>query len=493
MGKTHLTYLKKIQDGVVFSEGFENLNFIQAEGWDILQGIPATSTAQARSADGISSWDNSANSNSGPIASKTLPSTSSMAVVWFYDDMNTTEEGPYFKVKCTAGNFFLQVGVRNAVSDTYYSCNTASSFTEDDFDLTAVSRTQGWHQFIIESWSSPGTSTFLIWIDGVNVFTAIAGIAFGISKVYLCSGAIGDASLKSFGYFDELQCFQGTSSAVPFTIFAAPVVILQDISIIANMYDSTNTKLFSGYHSGTLFPLNPDLGVCNIDFPILGYFEIGDSATGLLRLRTPLMRINPGDIYGFHDIEFGRRVLPYKPSEDTLSNFNQSTSGVGETLFNAFKTKYQFGFKNLEGFLIKEKLNNWFRHAKQGNPFSLMIDSIHVGFGVISSTPTVGTKTVTIMPNLYTNPTDSFEVGRQYVLFNGENTYRQTVTLDSKNTTTLTFKEYLEESVQALDYIADDTFKPFLEIGQNSDGLQMANERQLWWNLSQNCQDYNQG
>ena len=122
-----------------------------------------------------------------------------------------------------------------------------------------------------------------------------------------------------------------------------------------------------------------------------------------------------------------------------------------------------------------------------------MIDSSHVGFGVISATPTIGTKTVTIMPNLYTNPTDSFEVGRQYVLFNGENTYRQTVTLDSKNTTTLTFKEYIEESVQALDYIADDTFKPFLELGQNADGLQMANERQLWWNLSQNCQDYNQG
>lgn len=208
---------------------------------------------------------------------------------------------------------------------------------------------------------------------------------------------------------------------------------------------------------------------------------------------TSMIDVNPGDIYLLKKISFGQKFKPYNPQLNALKNVNESTSGVDETIFNAYKNKYVMGVPVLEGMNYKQSFDEWYNFAVQGNPFSAQVDDHHVGFGVIDSNPAVGTQVIQIKPNLSTKPTDSFELNRKYVLFNAANTRRQTVTLNAINDPCLSFVENIEFPFVNLDYIADITFHPFLEIGNNPYGLQMMDERYIRFRMNQTVQDWNGG
>ena len=86
-------------------------------------------------------------------------------------------------------------------------------------------------------------------------------------------------------------------------------------------------------------------------------------------------------------------------------------------------------------------------------------------------------------------PSVGFTVGRTYTVFDSARTRKQTVTLANETNTTLTFSEYLQQ-FQPLDYICDETFLPFLEIGDNPDGFKWDDDRYLYASWNQGCQDF---
>jgi hypothetical protein len=200
----------------------------------------------------------------------------------------------------------------------------------------------------------------------------------------------------------------------------------------------------------------------------------------------------PGDYYQFFPTDFARKVTDWQPKENDLINQNMSTSGITETLFNGFKPKHTFSFKNLSGYAIRKNLNEFYDDCAQGLSFSMMIDNVSgYGFGVLSTAPTIPGTSLTVMPTLSTNPNDNFTVGKVYRIFSSDGSRRQKVTLLSKTSTTqLNFSEYLKYPFQQGDYICDDTFMPFLELGSAQDAFTYRNVKYGLSDWSQSCQEF---
>jgi hypothetical protein len=496
--QSNVSYLQKVRNGVVFSEGFENDNFIAAEGWNILQGSPANTGSQYVGDGGIKSWDNQANGGSIPVAKKIISGvfdTSWMIRVWFYDTMNTSAPGPYVKVKLSDGNY-LQVGVRNAVSTTSYVTNPSGTYTDSGSNFSAtigMARSLGWHFFDIVA--TPGTGFgqgLAIVIDGVNSQTmASLYTSQTPTEIWLQADAVGGPG-PSFGFFDSLGCYSSN-----YIIFKSSNSSFTTI----NQYDSSNNLINSSASFSAIpgrFPIGSSVGgypgFQNVVLPLSAYYEISypGNNTAIL-FRTRLLQVNPGDIYQIVSTGFGRKLTKWNPQNNVLANVNQSTAGVTETLFNAYKNKYSISVKELAGLSNKESIDEWYNYAAQGNPFSIQVDDQNAALGILSGAPTVGQNSVWLMQNLSVNPTDAFTVGRQYVIANAANTLRQSVTVTETNPTGLQFDNNINWPFQQGDYIADMTFHPFLELGNNAYGLAMMDERYLREDWNQVVQEYSGG
>ncbi len=227
-------------------------------------------------------------------------------------------------------------------------------------------------------------------------------------------------------------------------------------------------------------------------YPAPSYILIGQNypSTDAIEYCSPLVNLYPGDIYLYQRIAFCRKITDWRPAESTLINQNTSNSGVTETLFNAFKGQHTLSLQWLRGLAIKTQLDNFFDYCSQGPPFSALIDSFNCGFGVMAYDTNPGDQKIQLVNTFLTNPTDNFTVGRQYRIFDGGNTVRQRVTLLSNDTNHVTFQENLTQPFKAGDFICDDTFQPFLELGQNPDGLVAKDSRYIYYDWIQNCQDF---
>ena len=227
-------------------------------------------------------------------------------------------------------------------------------------------------------------------------------------------------------------------------------------------------------------------------FPAPSYVLVGQDSpnTNAVEYCSQQVNLYPGDIYLYQRTAFGRKVTDWRPTEATLINQNTSNSGVTETLFNAYKGTHTLSLQWLRGLDYKKQLNNFFDYCSQGPAFSALIESNNCGFGVLAYDSNPGDQTVQLVSTFLTNPTDNFTVGREYRIFDGGNTVRQRVKLLSNDTNHVTFQENLTQPFKAGDFICDDTFQPFLELGQSPDGLAPKDSRYLYYDWNQNCQDY---
>ena len=465
-----LAYLQKIQDGVIFSEGFENPNWLTAEGWTTLQGTPLNSQGPAKQ--GLFSFQCTGTSSTLSVIYKALNSNGHFFSGWFYDDPSqTTQPGPFITLQGPTSD--ISVGVRNSVSTTKYSYSTSAYVPNT---ASTVSRVLGWNKYEIFISGSSGS----LLING-NLVASFSAASFPfIILVYINSGNLADTG-TTFGYFDEIE--------VCSDVFAT-INNIKNSTQKVSVYDSSNNFLSSQTGSSgnqVTFSTSP-----TGDLPVSWFFEISDQNNmSIIQYRSPLMQINPGDIYVYQPCPFNTKVQDWQPKENDLINQNQSTSGVTETLFNGFKPMHTFTAKNAVGYAIKNKLNNFYAYCAQGFPFSMMIDNSNVGFGVLSAAPGNGAQSVSVMPTLSTNPNDNFTVGRQYRIFDAHGQRRQKVTLASKTSTTqLNFVEYLTQPFAQGDYICEDTFLPFLEIGGSPDGFAFTNGAYLWFDWAQSCQEF---
>lgn len=494
-GTSVICYLKKIRDGAIFTEGFENDNFINAEGWTTLQGVPANTSQQYK--DGIKSWDNSANSQSLPVAKKVITNTNVrnwVARVFFYDDStNTTSQGPYFKIKLADGNY-CQIGVRNAVSTTKYCVGLAT--TEDNFPviLTGSPRSTGWHLFQIISTGNPGqTATYTAQVDSFTGVASSAMVLSTVSEIHVNSNTVGGTG-SSFGYFDEVGYYSSTQCLIYHNLTEVNAFRFYNSSNALVDFDSSENPFIFG-----------PLVTTSDNLPLSGYAEFSGSTATNLIFRTALFQVNLGDIFEMVKLDLTRKVeLPgYTPT--ALKQVNQSSSGVVETLITGLKDKLVFSIKELQGFYWVEAIRNWFQDVVDGSQFSLMTDnSFDNAFGVVNGSVSALGTTLTLFANLSTNQTDAFNVNTLangvyannyfYVIRDAANTRKQLVTIASKTTTTLTLNETLKFSVATGDFIYSQYFFPFLEIdGNDLSGMTIKDPNIPSYNWVQRCKEYNNG
>lgn len=493
MSQTILSYLKKVRSGLIFSDSFENDAFLTAEGWTKVQGQPKNSTdhymgdsVPSQSDGGIKSFKCLGTGSSLAIVSKTLPSPSLWVTVWFYDDLNTAiNAGPFFKARLSNGTSWLQVGARNDVSTSHYSANDASTATENNFSATGIARTLGWHRLDFVA-NAPGgsVSNYYIRIDGNVAVHALFGSGLSLDKIFLCSGKVGD-TLGTFGFFDCVNCFTNRLAFKGGTWYVNPIIIYGTGSQEVNLLDQGFNVVTSPTNNGVL-----PYGFAVTIFPISGYFRVSQPLDICSFENLTGFDIYPGDVYQYNAIRFGRKATHVQPRENGLIIQNQSTGGQTETLFNAYKPRHTFGVQVLEGMGIKGKLNNFYNSCVKGNPFAVMVDDTNYGFGVLAQDTNVGDQSVTLKSISSCDPTDGFSPGRIYRLFDSAMTKRQKVTLQSDTNVSLTFVENLDQEFKTLDFICDDENFPFLELGQNPEGVMMTNDAYLRFDWNQNCQEW---
>lgn len=456
MGNSILTYLAKARSGVIFHETFENDNFITAQGWTVLSGAPANTSNQYKG--GIKSFL----CNLNDTIRKTITDTQSgtqMFSGFFYDDTtHTTEQGPYLKLK-TSNNKFIQIGVRNGVSSTYYVTNATDTFTEDSFAVTTVARVTGWHKFDVLI-SAVGVIQVKIDNTLVRQHSALTP-PFYFTYVFCCSNTIAGTG-ASFGYFDEIYVFHNSQ------------VNIQGLG--------SRTAVEEGVQAFTIFPLQE-------------HYRIDQSGSLGARtsMFTQLMDVYPGDIYVYNEIDFGRRVTMLQPIPRTLTSLNQSAGGFTETFKFGLKDVFSFLVDVLDGIDWKQKADMWYYHASQGNPFSLLVDKDHPAIALVSaalSPLAADTFTITIDTS-QTIDTSEFTVGRRYVIRGADNFYKQVAVLASKTDTTLTFTGTLMQPVAVGDYVYDQLMFPLLELGNQPLGLRLTDARNVLYQWNQAFQDFN--
>ena len=484
---SRLAYLNKIQDGLVFFEGFENDNFINAEGWNTNQGVAQNSSNQyLPQSNGIKSFQ--CNGTGATLCNIIKPITNQtpgmLFQAWLYDDGTTTGKGPYVKLKTNLGNF-IQFGIRNNVSTTDYSFNANGVFTEDNFSTNSgrYPRSVGWHCISISS----DTGTIVVWLDsGVNTTIGTISINDYITSIYVCSGTLSDTG-AAFGYFDNIGLFMGTT-----VDFVGPSTVSPyEYQLVFGTLGTTVVL-----DTGTTINGGGRVQKLNQAFPLLNVLlTIQQPSTSLAldvnNAESAFIRdINPGDIFSYNVIDFGRKAKPFNPAEASLINQNQSSSGIMETLFHAYKDTYSIGFNVLEGLTLKKQLNNFYRYCSQGFQFSFLMSTAFNALGIIQSA-VVGSQTITMNNFSGDWPATQFVAGRKYRAFNIENTLKQTFTVNSVSDPNLSTLEFVEYPFQPGDMVVEETFYPFLELGSNPDGFQMTDERYVRFNWIQGCQDYN--
>jgi hypothetical protein len=233
--------------------------------------------------------------------------------------------------------------------------------------------------------------------------------------------------------------------------------------------------------------------------PVTGYL-IYNSSTPLSYV-SPLMQLNPGDIYQLQTINFGRKVTTYDPFIKELQSVSQSTAGVRETNNYGLKGTISFSTRSLAGWAWKEAADNFFFNAVQGNPFGLMVDNVSDNaFGVIGTSAFGGnSNSVNILPSVVgtsANTTSQFTVGNYYYVRNNANTNKQMVQVTAITTSsqTLTFDKQLNFNVAPYDYVYSLQYYPFLEVtGDTQSGFKCTDTQIPRWTWTQACVDYNNG
>lgn len=478
MSVSLFTYMVKLRDGIIFRETFENDNFVQAQGWITLQGVPVNTSQQSKF--GIKSLK--LQGQSLPVIQKTVSTAgvqNEVAICWFYDDAsNTTDAGPFFKVKFDDGKF-VQVGVRNGVSTGFYVTNSASDFSEDSFAATIVARSTGWHKFEIVR--RDDNLEIQVLIDGTLVRTHSFGFSPPLmTDLFLQADVIGGSG-DSFGFFDDVKLLY--DDKVTFKGIENRQVIIRDqdeinlgsiVSTGGN--DEGSTSLFFSTALDFPLPARVLLSQVNKTTKLQASFRI---------------EISHGDVYQFVEINFGRKIKAFGERLTANSVVNESLRGVTEILSFGSSNFVQFSVENLEGFAFQEKAVNLHEHLRKGGTFSLMVDSDLAALNHFAADYAAGTTDLGLAQNMdLFDKTAEFIQGRQYVILTNGGSDRQVVTIDQVlSSSTIRVSPPLLFPVKKTDFIREITFFPYCVLSDQTLGLNMTNPRKVRFDWNQTVRE----
>lgn len=478
MGTTLQARLQKIRDGWMFHEDFESDQFVPNDGWNVLQGAANQSKTQAVNGLFSLKMAGSLDDNGTPLVMYTTI-TDAVArneyfVCWFYDDAsNTTLAGPFVKIRCTDGKF-LQLGVRNATSTTKYSCNVAGNFAEDNFTATSVNRSTGWRKFEIrrEMDVAPYVNHYLIFVDGTIVGDMNpSGTPAFFDRIYVQGDVVGTTN-DSFGYFDEIRLYRDYNV----TLYGCEGRRVRAKNTSETILWGLDNLLETTV-AGQNVPISTDPGY-TISLEISKQIP-NDATTAnwtklVSRMDNELM--NPGDMWRYAEVDFGRKVGSYQEFPVTLGARNSSLNGTTETITFGQRNKVQYTVKMLEGDSWLKEAHNWFDWVRKGNPFTLAVDSDSIVFASFAGTYHAGDLSFVVLPSLAATYTE-IVTGGEYIIQTRDGINRQTVLVTNVSGNTVTISQPLNFNVALGDFIRAVYYWPMLENDDpNSEGLTITDK-----------------
>ena len=448
MGTSKLCWLKKVRSGYAFREDFESDNFVNNDAWQLLQGLAITTDAQQ--SQGTYSLDlaNSLDNSLMPVVIRQNISASAIyqdwiITVWYYDDAtNTTNPGPYLKVNIGTAEY-IQVGVRNAVSTGYYSCNASGSLAEDSFASTTAARTTGWHKLQVYGPTTGGH--YVVYIDDVEVRDVTwIGATHSITSVSLQGGVLGVAS-PSFGYFDDLRV-QYSKKAGFLNLNKRRLVVgstSQDLVTDAAVFTPDIVPADNSYQ----IQISKASNLTSLDLNWYGQNVVG------------------GDFYVYQEVDFLRKVFPFDYQPTSLATQNISPTGGRETIVTGRQDKPTFTIQDLVGDVWRQRFGDYFEYARLGNPFTVQTDSDETILTSVSAltTPSGGTNSVYVNSILGVTAAGIVQ-GGMYVLESADRSKRQTLTVSSVSSNHVFFNEYLNADFSAGDTIRSVRYWPLIMV-----------------------------
>lgn len=473
MGTTRISWLKKVSDGFMFREDFENRYFVDNDQWQTLQGIPELT--DVRSVAGTFALDMGPASNDDndcpviirkPISVSAVLTFDWLVTVWYYDTMDAALEGPFLKVQTADGKYY-QVGVRNAISTTHYAVNQDATTTEDNFKASTVARSLGWHKF--QAHLDLDNTKVDIIIDGTTV-QSITYTSIGALLYVLLQGGVLASVTDSFGYFDELRVqhsasikFYGLSGrSIAFAGYAAIPVSTEPYVL-----DATETPTPSLY----------DFQVSQAD---------DDEALDLYWLS---QEFNGGDVFYFNSVDFGRKALPVNYNLTTIGTRNTSPSGKIETTTTGARNKLSFTLSSLQGEQWRQAETLLFDWLRGGNPVSVSIDTDDAAYTKITTTyARAGISSLTVQAALGVS-TAGIVPGR-YILEATNRIARQVLNVSGNTSGTLAFTPPLNSNFGTGDIIRSLTFFPMMVSDPNISNIIYKSGKTLRYDWSFNMTEF---
>lgn len=375
MGNTIIQSMSRGQNGLQLLENFESDNFISDQGWQLVNGVPKTTTSAAYSE--LQSFQLDL---TYPKIKKVFATPFRWSAGWFLDDpaQTLTTFNPFIQWQSIAAPATWGIGVNNAVSTTKYT------MTVNNVQVaSAVTRTAGWHRFEI-SYDESFSDVRLI-IDGSTISTVVIG---GLNFTVLFLGVNTFVGATAFGYWDLIQAARSPSirffNLAPASLTAGGTFsIYNDAGVLiagpGGIVGGTITQ-------GFVYPLN---------MPFDGYFAFTQPNDVQPKFRGPIQSFCVGDVWNYNEFNLGRRVSTFRKTRKASRSDLESTSGINQSLFYFSRDMVGLTLSDLTDD-EQQSLQRWWGYAKSGNIFSAAIDSQDVYVGKLTVATGGNASTITL-------------------------------------------------------------------------------------------------
>lgn len=355
MGNSILQNLARSVNGLLLLESFESVNFVQDQGWTLLNGLPVNSNDTAFS--GLRSFKMDL---SYPQIEKTTTAFN-FSVGYFRDDSAIVAGNfqPFIKW-IDSGGAVWALGVNDSVSAVFYTkiINGVAS-------ATAIPRTTAWHRFSFVR--NSGAATAELFIDNVSVGSA--GALNSFTKIQV--GARVYAGTPAFGYFDLIQVCSSANFVVSQLENGQAMTLLESngTTVIASAVAAAGAATVS---------------VATLNQPLQAIVKI-TKADGIRPFFLgPENSISGGDNWNLNVFDLGRRVSTFRKGRPSTKDDKESSSGKNQTLFYFSRDTVGMTFTDLTDAQVNE-LQRWWGYAKSGGIFSAAIDSEDLYAGLLTA------------------------------------------------------------------------------------------------------------
>ncbi len=451
MGNTIIQNVAKVKDGQLLFESFESVNFTTQQQWNLLNGVPTTSTFTSEIGTRSFILD-----GTFPLLERGFPApgpTFNWSIGYFADDTSVVAGGyePFIRWELTSGGGEWGLGVDNAISTGFYTMilNGVKS-------ATTIARADGFRQFVFHH---DGVDVNL-YVDSVLAGSAVpVGTAFRFIEI----GEISGAGAPSFGFIDNVQVclnrelkFKNLTDGQVVTVFDENNVLIGTDTAVAGV---------------------ANVSVGFTDSPFQGYYKISLSDGVGAFIYSATQSLAAGDVFFVEIIDFGRRVTTFVYTPSTNRTDKEANFPVTETIWFNSRDQVQFSVNQILHEQQRQLLR-WWSQASRSVAYGVAIDSNNTVNARVTVAVEDNASTVTL------DDVGGIGRGATMVLRRLDNFHQEYVEVASVAGLVVTLTEPTMYEYPIGSFVRSEFFWPQVLSNDKALGISLSNVKVKRWNFS---------